>query len=133
MINPTFGNFWLRVLGSEPHEVRLLDYKANLVSALPAMIDTNDPLTSEIAKHADINDNGRVGATSPPRRLAVYRTSTAHPLIVAVIGDREQAAEQLAGDLLRFRAMAIGASLLALALCIAFYRATCATRTRSPN
>ena len=102
--------------------MRLLDYKANLVSALPAMIDTNDPLTSEIAKHADINDNGRVEATSPPRRLAVYRTSTAHPLIVAVIGDREQAAEQLAGDLLRFRAVAIGASLLALALCIAFYR-----------
>ena len=123
VINPNFfGNFWLRVLGSEPHEVRLLDYKANLVSALPAMIDTNDPLTSEIAKHADINDNGRVEATSPPRRLAVYRTSTAHPLIVAVIGDREQAAEQLAGDLLRFRAVAIGASLLALALCIAFYR-----------
>ena len=123
VLNPNFfGNFWLRVLGSEPHEVRLLDYKANLVSALPAMIDTNDPLTSEIAKHADINDNGRVEATSPPRRLAVYRTSTAHPLIVAVIGDREQAAEQLAGDLLRFRAVAIGASLLALALCIAFYR-----------
>ena len=123
VINPNFfGNFWLRVLGSEPHEVRLLDYKANLVSALPAMIDANDPLTSEIARHADINDNGRVEATSPPRRLAVYRTSTAHPLIVAVIGDREQAAEQLAGDLLRFRAVAIGASLLALALCIAFYR-----------
>ena len=123
VINPNFfGNFWLRVLGSEPHEVRLLDYKANLVSALPAMIDTNDPLTSEIAKHADINDNGRVEASAPPRRLAVYRTSTAHPLIVAVIGDREQAAEQLAGDLLRFRAVAIGASLLALALCIAFYR-----------
>lgn len=123
VINPNFfGNFWLRVLGSEPHEVRLLDYKANLVSALPAMIDANDPLTSEIARHADINDNGRFEATNPPRRLAVYRTSTAHPLIVAVVGDREQAEQQLVEGLLRFRAVAIGASLLALALCIAFYR-----------
>lgn len=123
VINPNFfGNFWLRVLGSEPHEVRLLDYKANLVSALPAMIDANDPLTSEIARHADINDNGRFEATNRPRRLAVYRTSTAHPLIVAVVGDREQAEQQLVEGLLRFRAVAIGASLLALALCIAFYR-----------
>ena len=42
--------------------------------------------------------------------------------IVAVIGNRELARQKLADDLLRFRVAAGIASLLALALCVAFYR-----------
>ena len=123
VINPNhFGNFWLRLLGEERHEVRLLDYQANLMAALPSQVSLDDPLTREIAEHADTSENGRFEAASPPRRLAIYRTSSSHPLIVAVIGNRELLRQMLADDLLRFRVAAGIASLLALALCIAFYR-----------
>ena len=117
-INPgLFQTLWARLDTDDAMEIRLLNYQWQTVAAYAGrQIAHPDPLTlnKEIINNVSDRERGLFTPTGNERLFVAYRASIEHPVVLAVIGDRDAMLERLSPELQRFKIAAIVASLLAL-------------------
>ena len=118
-----FENLWQRIDQDANTEIALYDYQGKRISAHHGNItNTTHGFGAELLENVSRADLGYFESQHNPDLLAAYRSSTAHPAILTVVGDKSGLIATLKDDRNQAKFYAIAGSLMVLLFMAGLFR-----------
>ncbi|AGG34399.1 diguanylate cyclase [beta proteobacterium CB] len=118
-----FENLWQRINESPNTEIAVYNYQGKRISAHHGEItESTRSFGAELLENVDRADLGFFESKLNPNLLVAYRSSSEHPAILAVVGDKSRLIATLSDDRKQAIFYALTGSLLVLALMAGLFR-----------
>lgn len=111
-----FEDLWARLFGGSELEIAVFDRTGRVLVSGPGTQDDVADIGARLAERVREAEDGLLALDGSRALLVSYRASRRHSLIVAVVGDRDQAMARHASDVRRSTYVAIAASLALLVM-----------------
>jgi diguanylate cyclase (GGDEF)-like protein/PAS domain S-box-containing protein len=99
-INPgLFENFWARLDEDPATEIAIYDYRGQRLVSHHAVVPPGESFSAELLRETGQRAIGFYKSTVHPSLMVAYRVSQNHPVLVAVVGDRERLGPEVSGSI----------------------------------